>query len=102
MHPLRKKRLIAGIDEAGRGCLAGPVSAAAVILPEDFSHDLLNDSKKLSPGQRDELRVVIEKEAVAWAVAFVPPGRIDEINILWASVEAMHLALDRLSLIPQY
>jgi ribonuclease HII len=87
----------AGLDEAGRGCLAGPVFAAAVILPKGFSHPDLNDSKKLSERKRKELRKVIETEAKAWAVAEVSPKRIDEINILNASIEAMHLALDQLS-----
>ncbi len=79
-------RLEAGCDEAGRGPLAGPVFAAAVILPEDFRHPLLNDSKKMSEKDRDILRPVIEKEAVAWAVEAVSPEEIDSLNILWASV----------------
>lgn len=86
----------AGCDEAGRGCLAGPVYAAAVILPKDFRNHLLNDSKKLTRKQRDELRPVIEKEAAAFAVASVDNEKIDEINILNASILAMHLALDKL------
>lgn len=92
----------AGCDEAGRGCLAGPVCAAAVILPKDFSHPVLNDSKQLSHAQRIELRPVIEKESVAWAVAFVDHTKIDEINILNASFLAMHKALQKLSVRPQF
>lgn len=92
----------AGCDEAGRGCLAGPVFAAAVILPDDFTNDLLNDSKQLSGRQREKLRYIIEKEAAAWAVASVDNHKIDEINILNASITAMHLALDQLVLRPQY
>lgn len=86
----------AGCDEAGRGCLAGPVAAAAVILPSGFSHPLLNDSKKLSGKQRDELRVVIEADSLAWGVAFVNNQAIDQYNILRASIMAMHKALDQL------
>lgn len=90
----------AGCDEAGRGCLAGPVVAAAVILSPDFFHPLLNDSKKLSKQQRNQLRPLIEKAALAWSVAFVSPAEIDEINILKASFLAMHRALDGLNLRP--
>ncbi|MFZ1529618.1 MAG: ribonuclease HII [Ferruginibacter sp.] len=86
----------AGVDEAGRGCYAGPVFAAAVILPINFQHPLLNDSKKLSEKQRDLLRPVIEKESIAWAVAMVSNEEIDQINILQASYKAMHLAIDQL------
>ena len=86
----------AGVDEAGRGCYAGPVFAAAVILPKNFQHPLLNDSKKLSEKQRDLLRPVIEKESIAWAVAMVSNEEIDQINILQASYKAMHLAIDQL------
>lgn len=86
----------AGCDEAGRGCLAGPVYAAAVILPEGWTHPQLNDSKKLSAGIREKLRPLIENEAIAWAVARVDSSGIDEMNILWASIRAMHLALDQL------
>ena len=97
-----KKGLVeAGCDEAGRGCLAGPVTAAAVILPADFYHPLLNDSKQLNEQQRELLRPVIEKEAVAWFVAFVDNNEIDRINILKASFKAMHLAVDRLEPIPE-
>jgi ribonuclease HII len=92
----------AGCDEAGRGCLAGPVVAAAVILPNDFFHPLLNDSKQLTERQRDLLREVIEKEAVAWAVAALSPAEIDRINILKASIAAMHRALDQLTIFPEH
>ncbi len=98
---LIKGRIEAGCDEAGRGCLAGPVTAATVILPEDFHNDLLNDSKQLTEHQRDILRPIIEREAIAWAVAFVSPQEIDEINILKASFIAMHRAIDQLSVIPE-
>lgn len=92
----------AGCDEAGRGCLAGPVSCAAVILPPDFSNDLLNDSKQLTARQRDMLRPIIEKEAVAWAVVMVEPEEIDRINILNASIMGMQRALDGLGVVPQH
>lgn len=92
----------AGCDEAGRGCLAGPVSAAAVILPKDFYLAGLNDSKKLTHQQRDELRPIIEREALAWAVAFVDHEEIDQINILNASFLAMHRAIEKLMLVPQH
>jgi ribonuclease HII len=92
----------AGCDEAGRGCLAGPVTAAAVILPDNFDHPELNDSKQLSEKQRDTLRPIIEKEALAWAVAFVQPIEIDEINILNASFKAMILAVEQLKIRPQH
>ena len=92
----------AGCDEAGRGCLCGPVTAAAVILPENFKNNLLNDSKKLSEKNRRELRIIIEKEALAFGVAFVSQEKIDEINILNASIEAMHLALDKLDTKPKH
>jgi ribonuclease HII len=91
----------AGCDEAGRGCLAGPVFAAAVILPEGFSNEMLNDSKQLTEKQRYELREVIEKEALAWAVAKVTNEEIDEINILNASFLAMHRAIGKLKMKPQ-
>ena len=90
----------AGCDEAGRGCLAGPVYAAAVILPDDFTHPLLNDSKQLSEKRRYQLRKVIEREAIAWSVASVDAAEIDKINILNASILAMHRALDGLSVTP--
>lgn len=92
----------AGCDEAGRGCLAGPVYAAAVILPKDFRNELLNDSKKLTEHQRYLLREVIESRALAWAVGIVTPQEIDEINILNASFLAMHRAVDQLSLQPEH
>lgn len=91
----------AGCDEAGRGCLAGAVYAAAVILPKDFKNELLNDSKQLSEKQRYALREVIEQEALAWAVGIVSPEEIDKINILNASFLAMHRALDQLALRPE-
>jgi ribonuclease HII len=87
----------AGCDEAGRGCLAGPVAAAAVILPGDFFHPLLNDSKQLTHLQRKSLRSLIETQAISWAVAMVHNEEIDQINILNASIKAMHLAVSRLS-----
>ena len=93
--------LEAGCDEAGRGCLAGPVFAAAVILPKQFEHPLLNDSKQLSENQRDLLRKVIENQALAWAVAEVSAEEIDAINILKASFLAMHRALDALPMRPE-
>ena len=96
---LEAGRLEAGCDEAGRGPLAGPVYAAAVILPEDFHHPLLNDSKQMSQKERDILRPVIDKEAVAWAVEAVSAGEIDTLNILWASVTGMQRAV--LKLIPK-
>lgn len=92
----QEKFLEAGCDEAGRGCFAGPVFAAAVILPLGFDNPLLNDSKQLSKEVRDDLRIVIEKEALAYAVASVDNEEIDRINILKASFKAMHLALDQL------
>ncbi len=92
----------AGLDEAGRGCLAGPVVAAAVILPSDYSNDLLNDSKKLSHKQREQLRIVIEKEALAWEVCFVDNEEIDQVNILNASFLAMNRALAKLPITPQH
>ncbi len=92
----------AGCDEAGRGCLAGPVTAAAVILPEKFSNSLLNDSKKLNEKTRFELKEIIEEQALAWAVAFVDQTEIDKINILNASIKAMHLALEKLKTKPAH
>ena len=89
----------AGCDEAGRGCLAGSVYAAAVILPENYENDMLNDSKKLSAKKRYVLREIIERDALAWAVGIVTPEEIDRINILNASFLAMHRALDQLSLL---
>ena len=95
-------RIEAGCDEAGRGCLAGPVCAAAVILPDGFSNETLNDSKQLPAKKREELRQLIEREAVAWAVAQVDNEEIDKINILNASILAMHKALDALKVRPQH
>lgn len=91
----------AGCDEAGRGCLAGSVFAAAVILPPDYENELLNDSKKLSDRKRKQLREIIEHDALDWAVGIVEPGEIDEINILNASILAMHRALDQLKVRPE-
>jgi ribonuclease HII len=100
--PYFEKTLIeAGCDEAGRGCLAGVVTAAAVILPKDFRHPMLNDSKKLSEKQREKLRPIIEKEAIAWAVASLSPAEIDVHNILNASFLAMHRAIEQLKIRPE-
>lgn len=99
---LNKNLIEAGCDEAGRGCLAGPVVAAAVILPKDFKHELLNDSKKLSEKQRDKLRPIVEENALAWAVGFVDFDEIDKINILNASFLAMHRAVEQLEQIPEH
>lgn len=96
----QKELIEAGCDEAGRGCLAGPVFAAAVILPKGFYHPLLNDSKQLTAEEREKLRPVIERRALAWAVAMVDHEEIDRINILNASFKAMHLAIDQLSTRP--
>ncbi|MBQ6612168.1 MAG: ribonuclease HII [Alistipes sp.] len=92
----------AGCDEAGRGCLAGSVFAAAVILPPDFHHPLLNDSKQMTERRRNELRAIIEREALAWSVQEVTAERIDQINILNASIEGMNLALKALSIKPEF
>lgn len=92
----------AGCDEAGRGCLAGDVYAAAVILPPDFKNDLLNDSKQLNETQRYQLREIIEREAIAWAVGIVTAEEIDKINILRASILAMHRAIDALKVRPEH
>ena len=92
----------AGCDEAGRGCLCGPVSCAAVILPEGFNCEELNDSKQLTAHKREELRRLIEREAVAWAVVMVEPEEIDRINILNASIEGMQRALSKLSVRPAH
>ncbi|NDW12051.1 ribonuclease HII [Bacteroides sp. 214] len=99
---LHKDLIEAGCDEAGRGCLAGAVFAAAVILPKDFENELLNDSKQLTEKQRYLLRPVIEKEAVSYGVGIVLPEEIDKINILNASFLAMHRAIEKLSVIPQH
>lgn len=99
---LNKGLIEAGCDEAGRGCLAGPVFAAAVILPADFRNEMLNDSKQLTEKKRYQLREVIEREALAWAVGIVDNKEIDKINILNASILAMHRALDQLTVRPEY
>ncbi len=101
--PFYQNKLIeAGCDEAGRGCYAGPVFAAAVILPQKFKHNWIDDSKKLTSAQRAELRTIIENEATCWAVAQIGEKEIDEINILKASIKAMHLAVDQLKTSPQF
>ena len=94
-------KIEAGCDEAGRGCLAGSVYAAAVILPDDYQNELLNDSKQLTEKKRYQLREIIERDAVAWAVGIVTPEEIDKINILNASILAMHRALDQLMVRPE-
>lgn len=102
LKPFFQKALLeAGCDEAGRGCLAGPVFAAAVILPKGFYHDLLNDSKQVKEKNRNELRAIIEKEAIAFAVSKIDHNEIDRINILKASFKAMHLALNKLKVKPE-
>ncbi|HNO00083.1 MAG TPA: ribonuclease HII, partial [Chitinophagaceae bacterium] len=101
LKPFFQKALMeAGCDEAGRGCLAGPVFAAAVILPKGFYHELLNDSKQVNEKNRNELRAIIEKEAIAFAVSKIENTEIDNINILKASFKAMHLAIDKLKVKP--
>lgn len=103
LKPFLNKGVIeAGCDEAGRGCLAGPVVAAAVILPPSFSNDLLNDSKKLSEKQRDLLRPIIEKDAIAYGIGIVSEVEIDEINILNASFLAMHRAIEAMNISPEH
>jgi len=97
-----KTAIEAGCDEAGRGCLAGPVFAAAVILPTDFVHPLVKDSKKLTFKQRIEARNIIEREALAWAVAQVAPAEIDKVNILRASFLAMHRSIEQLQVAPTF
>ena len=99
---LHEDLIEAGCDEAGRGCLAGPVYAAAVILPQGFQNDLLNDSKQLSEKHRYQLRQIVEREAIAWAVGVVTNEEIDEINILRASILAMHRAVAQLKVRPQH
>lgn len=98
----KREGVEAGCDEAGRGCLAGPVCAAAVILPQGFHHPLLNDSKQLKEKDREFLRPVIEQEAVAFAVAMIDHEEIDQINILKASIKAMHLAVGKLAIRPEF
>ena len=103
LEPFLHKTIIeAGLDEAGRGCYAGPVYAAAVILPKDFYHPLLNDSKKLSEKQRELLRPIIEKESIAFAIGIVGNLEIDAINILQASFKAMHIAIGSLNTTPEH
>ncbi len=97
-----KNTIEAGTDEAGRGCLAGPVVAAAVILPTNFEHPLLNDSKQLTEKQREKLRPFIEKNALAFAVSYVFEAKIDEINILQASILAMHRSIKKLTITPEH
>lgn len=100
--PFYQEKLIeAGCDEAGRGCYAGPVFAAAVILPRDFQHPLLNDSKQVNAKQRQLLKGIIEQEAISWAVASISNEEIDQINILKASYKAMHMAIDQLNSTPE-
>lgn len=98
----QKGRMEAGCDEAGRGCLAGPVYAAAVILPHDFENSILNDSKQMTEKQRYSLRPIIEQSAIAWALGVVTNEEIDDINILNASILAMHRAIDQLNIRPEF
>ena len=101
LNPFFQDQLLeAGCDEAGRGCFAGPVFASAVILPKHFFHPLLNDSKQMTEEERNELRIVIEKEAISYAVASISHREIDRINILQASVKAMHVSVSRLAIQP--
>ena len=100
--PFVTDHLEAGCDEAGRGCLAGPVVAASVILPKDFKNQWLNDSKKLNEKRRNELRIIVEFEAVSWGIGFVSPKEIDKINILQASFLAMHRAIEKLKKKPSH
>lgn len=99
---LHKDKVEAGCDEAGRGCLAGPVVAAAVILPDNFEHPLLNDSKQLTEKQREKLRPIIENEAIAWAVAIVDNHEVDEINVLNASIVGMQRSVENLKTTPEH
>lgn len=99
---LQKDRLEAGCDEAGRGCIAGPVFAAAVMLPSDYEHEGLNDSKQLSAAKRERLRADVERDALAWAVARIDAPEIDAINILAASIKAMNKAVEQLVLRPDF
>jgi ribonuclease HII len=98
----QEKLLEVGTDEAGRGCLSGPVVAAAVILPDDFKHSLLKDSKQLTEKQRQELRPYIEKYAISWAVTYVYQEKIDKINILQSSILAMHQSIEELKVTPEF
>ena len=101
-HYNTDNRIEAGCDEAGRGCLAGPVFAAAVVLPDDYDNPLINDSKQLNEKQRRQLRAEIERDAVAWAVCSIDNEGIDQMNILWASLHAMNLAVQQLKVRPQF
>jgi ribonuclease HII len=94
-------KIICGVDEAGRGCLAGPVVAAAVMLPKDFRHEFLNDSKQLTEKQRNELRPIIERSAISFGVGIIDNDKIDTVNILQATYLAMHLAIDNLNSLPE-
>ncbi len=98
----QEELLEVGTDEAGRGCLSGPVVASAVILPDNFEHPLLNDSKQLTEKQRQLLRPIIEEKAISWAVSYVYQQKIDEINILQASILAMHKSIDKLKITPEF
>jgi len=102
LNYLNKDIVEAGVDEAGRGCLAGPVVAAAVILPIDFYHPLLNDSKQVNEKSREELSIIIKKEALAWSIGWASAEEIDSINILQATYLAMHRAIGELKLIPKH
>lgn len=101
LQHFNSSKIICGVDEAGRGCIAGPVIAAAVILPKDFTHPFLNDSKQLSEKQRDELRPIIEKHAISFGVGIIDNHKIDEVNILQATYLAMHQAIDILKQKPE-
>jgi ribonuclease HII len=96
LQHFKSPKIICGVDEAGRGCIAGPVVAAAVILPKDFRHDFLNDSKQLSEQQRNELRPIIERHAIAFGVGIIDNHKVDEVNILQATYLAMHQAIEQL------
>ena len=100
LEHFNSSKIICGVDEAGRGCLAGPVVAAAVILPKDFTHEFLNDSKQLTESQRNELRPIIEKNAISFGVGIIDNHKIDEVNILQATFLAMHQAISKLKTKP--
>ena len=102
LHFYNKKLLVCGTDEAGRGCLSGPVTAAAVILPKSFRHPMLNDSKKLSPKQRAILAPIIKQAAISYGISHVSPQEIDRINILQASIKAMHKSIAKLETSPDF
>ncbi len=101
LQHFKSQKIICGVDEAGRGCIAGPVVAAAVILPRNFRHDFLNDSKQLTEKQRSELRPIIEKYAIAFGVGIIDNHKVDEVNILQATYLAMHQAIDKLEKKPE-